>query len=573
MIEEGTGWKFRQHIEDNGLFEDQIVEHMGTGHLAVRRVFSKKLDQENEALEAVKEQVTCSKDLHHPAVQRIFFMEEVEGHLCLYGEHMDGTTLDVLTRHKTFQDRSKWVDAALAITTMLSEFQQANVAFDRLTLHSIRVKGNVVRVVSRWPTGTIRPGEEPESRFFRRLLELPVGGVYVARRGYPLEAGLERVKELLFFMATAKDLQSVAQVLEEREQRKRDSGAIGVSPLGLDSDIEQIILGLHESTGPNGIRSIEQLKSALAKLVGRKPRKAAPAPQFASAEVAVKRVSEESAPSPKRAAPAPDPIKGPKPPPPTAVPQQVAKPAPPVEPDPVSDPMPPRQAASASAPSSVNELGMLGRHTDDDADEDRAYLYPTPSSDKVPSKKAASGLKDERMSSSSTPSPDPSTVSADSATDADLPIPDKKKKKRRAGGGFKVKIPLSLILVPIGIAAVAGIAFFAWDFFKPHPQNERPVGQITQLPESVPVYTDLGLDASASYDADGDTLSFTWDIPEADPADYKLRMVDGTGDAKATIQFFRPGLYTIRLQVFDGQAMAPAVSQKIQAVPQNNGTQ
>lgn len=83
--------------------------------------------------------------------------------------------------------------------------------------------------------------------------------------------------------------------------------------------------------------------------------------------------------------------------------------------------------------------------------------------------------------------------------------------------------------------------------------NGRPIAQIAADPTLVPrgdgFRTVVRLDASGSTDPDGDTLSFSWVVPNG-------RFENGTTATDAVIEVTFPGTrpYTVTVTVSDGDA-------------------
>ncbi|MBX3728079.1 MAG: hypothetical protein KF858_02755 [Candidatus Sumerlaeia bacterium] len=544
MIHEGDGWKFTSHITENAFFEDQLVEHMLTGHRAVRRVYSKRLNLDEEAAAAVRRQVQMSAAIEHPGFQRLFFSEEVEEQYCVYGEHMDGQAFDALVRHKTFRKTAAWSEAALLLVDLARDFENLRIGFDHLTLDAMKVRWNLLRTAARYPTGALIPGMVPESRFFRRLLETPaIGGVYLAEFEYPLAAGLHRLKDLLYYMATAQTVVTVEQALQKAAEKEATTGARNISSLGVEAEIAEVLMRLHEPGASKGISSLRDLRRAITLLGAGNGRAAA----ASSPGVPMPAMLPPPQPPPvvPRVAPVAPP---PPPPPPVAVPAaQTFAPTP----APAAD-----SERSSRTSNPTGELQMTGRGREkEDAEEDRSYLYP--SSQAIP-KAEVTGNSGQLPSSSQSAAkaPTPAAAAARLASSGSV---GGASAKRSGGGGF-----LKVLAVLLAVAVVAAGAVGLMSMLKTGGPNLPPVAAFAPLPAVVEVRQAVELDGSESNDPEGSPLSYIWNVPNMDRTNYRITPNGSREARQARLEVFVPGTIEVTLEVHDGLSRSEVVSQSIE---------
>ncbi|MDK2970938.1 MAG: hypothetical protein PWP23_693 [Candidatus Sumerlaeota bacterium] len=542
MIEEGNGWKFTSHIDENAFYEDQLVEHIWTGHRSVRRVYSKRLNLDEEASRAVRRQITISSSIEHPGLQRLFFSEEVEGQFCVYGEHMDGATLETLVRHKTFVKGPDWAEGSLLLVDLMREFEAHGIGFDHLTLGSMKLRWNMLRVATRYPTGSLVPGRLPQSRFFRRLLETPeVGGVYLAEHGFPLEAGMQRLKDLLYFMATAQTVVPVAAALAKSQERLQETGSRSISMLGVDSEIEQILLRLHDPSGQKGISTLRDLRRAIALLapgagkpsvpvVASPPPAARPTPPTPAPEARARRVEST---------------------PPAATASESG------EDSAVSSPDPAASSPRATSQPATKPMEMMGRsRLADDLDEDRSYLYPSSSS--------ANLLPDSGGSLDSSSSSSSSQHLGSSGSLAKSPLPRSSSGSFRAMSGSRRSLPIkAIVLTLLVVAVLAGGGYGAMILLNSGKANATPLAAFVPPPEQININQPVVLDASPSSDEDGDPLRYQWVVEGLEVTNYSLRPNQTREAVNAELRIFVPGRYTITLTVFDGKNLSAPASHTV----------
>jgi hypothetical protein len=382
----------------------------------------------------------------------------------------------------------------------------------------------------------------PESRYFRRLLETPaIGGVYLAEFEYPLLAGLHRLKDLLYYMATAQTVVTVEQALQKAAEKQAETGSRNISALGVETEIAEVLMRLHEPGAQKGISSLRDLRRAITMLGAGGGRAAASSP-------VVPMPAMIPAPQPPPVVPRVTPGAPPPPPPPVVVPApQAFAPAP--------APAGPAERSSRSS-NRTGELQMTGRGREkEDAEEDRSYLYP--SSQAVPT----AGVTDnsgQLPSSSQTPAkpPTPATAAARLASSGSVGGSGAK----RSGGGGIVKV----VMVLLAVAVVAAGAVGLMSMLKGGGPNQPPIAAFASLPEFVELRQPVELDGSESHDPEGSPLRYIWNVPDLDRTNYRI-VPNGSAEARrARLEFFVPGTFTVTLEVHDGLSMSASVSQSIE---------
>jgi len=511
VIEPGDGWKFREKLADWNLFEDQAVEHILTGHIAARRVFIERLTADKTAIDALNKQMFLAARADHPALPRIYHAEIVKGHACIYTERVHGETLEAMARKAPYSAPERWAARALSIARICRDFQALGVGFDRLRLADLVASGTVTRV-ARWsPIANPTLEETGSSPYFSRLLEAGCGGVYVANTGqdYPLAAGLARLKDLFFFMATGQVERDVARAIAAANQE----GGRRLSVLGVEPPIADIIMRLHQPNGDNGIRDLETLETALQRVspvmnvsrVVAKPAPVAPARPYAIPP------SDDSVPLP----PLHD-----------AIPSSGEVPLPPRE---KARPL----ASPVEAPKAI-ETDMKSKESlERDASEDRSYLYPQKQGSSASSSRTSVGVGVDAQSFG-----------------AAAP-------RRDLSGIFRA-VAIALVLVVLaGGAAYAVVAFMA------SRENKPPVAVMAELAESYAVGEKIALDGTASTDPEAATLSYHWSVPGLDQSNLYWARNNSRDAARTELQIFQSGEYPVRLRVFDGAGFSPDIERTI----------
>lgn len=566
MIESGLGWKFRDHISDRILFEDQVCEHMVSGHLARRRVFPERLYKDEIALGLIKEQIALSAKIEHPGFQRYFLAGDSVGHFTIVGELYDAPPLTIAAERKVYARAKDWHAFATRFVRFCLDMQRLRIALDRLNLDDVQFHRNMFQIASRFPVGVVDAAAITGSPYLQRLMESGVGGAYVVDKGdYPSEASLRRVKEFLFTLASGQATRTVQQAIELRQESARTTGAKQFSSLGIDLLVEGIILRMHDSHDPQPIRSFAALAAAL---------DAIPPEDLARSGQAVQtgvppssgNVGGSSPHVPARGAGAPPSSSGPSG---TFASSTAPRPAAGISMPGTASPAPPKSAPRVyDGPTGRTDHKVADRDTrmKEDETEDRSYLYPQRSTSPAAAPKPASA-------SASAPKPDPQTGGR-------LPSGTLYGSHGGAVPKAKGKTDLTGLLKVVGVlallAALAGGGWFVWSMTQAPPPNGIPVAAIATTPATIEVLQTITLDAGPSTDPDGEPLVYTWRVKDVDKQtylgtpDHKL-LPNGTKEAaKPTLQIFQAGRYEIELKVFDGRSNSEPVHRPLEVVPKKD---
>lgn len=519
MIESAFGYKFRDHINETILYEDQLVEHGLTGYIAQRRVFPKRLVQDEVAFEAIKDQVRLSTTISHPNVPSILNAGMHDGQYLLIQQNFQGETLELIAQRKHAQTAKDWAAIARRLVRMFSSLQLNGIAFDRISLADVIYTNQLILVGSRYPVGVTGEKALEKSPFLQRLFESTTSGIYHVQGRFPVAECLEATKNLLFQLSCSKQYESVDKALDVQLERMRTSGQTKLySALGIEHAIEEVILRLHNQKDSNAIRSLEELTVALDKMDVNKSRpKEMP--------IGMRQVEPEAMNTAHSFAPDFDDSTSQR----SASSSKVSPPKAFVPP--VVNPTPrtsefKKEASDYGATGGTKQ--MIGHDTHEDAEEDRSYLYPS-----KPSSESTSSVSNKKPSNDSIASGD--TISA--------PAPRK-----------SISIPVVPILIGVAVLVVVGVAASILPALMKKENNpptaviDAPAGTVTKA--TVP----LILNGKNSSDPDENTnLTYTWFVPKGqlDTTDYILKQTDSTG-SEVSISIFKPGSYTVELVVFDG---------------------
>ncbi len=106
--------------------------------------------------------------------------------------------------------------------------------------------------------------------------------------------------------------------------------------------------------------------------------------------------------------------------------------------------------------------------------------------------------------------------------------------------------------------------------YQPRLYDTAPVAVIDAAP-TAPLYGQVQLDGSGSYDPDGDPIVFTWRVHAApEGSDLPANPFDRNGDRNASFTAFAPdvlGRYTVGLRVDDGQVQSESAYVVVDVVP------
>src|SRR5437588_2069990 len=113
-----------------------------------------------------------------------------------------------------------------------------------------------------------------------------------------------------------------------------------------------------------------------------------------------------------------------------------------------------------------------------------------------------------------------------------------------------------LLLAALAVLILLGAGLwwfdpFAW--FGPARDNTPPVAAFAVQPAKGPAPLTVTLDAAASTDADGNTLTYAWDFGNGSK---------GAG-VRTTCTYAAPGTFTVQLTVTDTHGASHSVSQSV----------
>ncbi len=519
MIESAYGYKFRDHIVETILYEDQVVEHYITGYIAQRRVFPKRMNQDEVAVQAIKEQVRLSTTISHPNVPSIINAGMHADQYVIIQQYSPGESLDLIAQRKHAATPKEWKPIARRFVRMLASLQLNGIAFDRISLRDVMYNKQLILVGSRYPVGVTASKDLDKSAYLQRLFESQTSGIYHVQGRFPVDECLVSVKNLLFQLASSNQQENVDSALAIQLERMRDSGQAKIySALGISHPIEEIILRLHNQSDSNAIRSLDDLIVAIEKM-DTSTRSSVEMP------IGLKQSKEQSGKSETKFAP------------------DFAQPSSPSRASKESNFVPPtvnrpssrtavKTPSQSDAPSTTQNRQMIGQISSTDVEEDRSYLYPKgpkadahDSADSVASSKSPSAINDSLDSIKLT----------------------------------KAKQPISIPVIPIFTVVILLIVGFVGYNYIPvlflKKENNPPVAVITPLDGlSGKTTSTLNFSGADSSDPDeGTSLAYRWSLknPDLDPTDYLLKSANGSS-SDISLSIFKVGTYTLELIVFDG---------------------
>ncbi len=534
MIEAGLGWKFRDHVADRIIFEDQVVENIVTGHLARRRVYPERLSRDETALNCIKRQIAASSKIEHPGFQRLFLAGDSAGYFTVIGELNDAPPLTVAAERKLYTKARDWHGFALRFARFCVEMQRLRIALDRLNLDDIQFHRNMFQISNRFPVGILDDATILASPYLQRLMESPVGGAYSTDKGqYPLEAGMRKVKEFLFTMASGQTARDVRQMLEYRQESARVTGSKQYTSLGIEPVIESLILRMHEPMDTHPIRNFDQLVQALESVPDEELQSSSPSGNLGSGAAVPGSSPSSSSGSIAAARPA-------------------------VRADPGTGERP-QSVPRAYTPTGKSDVPMESSERQKlDEEEDRSYLYPQRDTVNPTAKGRGPGTTSPKPDPSTGPKSDPGTGSLYTPGAPARPL----KRRRDTGAALAMVGKIVGALVVVALLGFAG--WYVWASMQAPPPNAKPVAAFAALPATMGVNKEFALDGSLSTDADGQSLVYSWTVYSVDPQgvqgkalgtiEHRLLPNGTDGAARPNLMIFQAGRYRIELKVFDGQS-------------------
>ena len=477
MIEPGDGWRFRETLDEHSLVHEQLVDHVVTGAMARRRVYMAKAMADDEAVEAARAHAALIARRRTPRLPALVGIESIEGHLCVSTQHLAGEPLDVMLRRGAVSDPRRWAALAMRLARLCKAMEADHAGFQRLLLRDV-IDCRGVLAVARWaPMGALPPGRPDPTSVLARLADPAFGGAVAHDGPIPLREAMQRLKDLLYEVATGRP----GATMDAALAADRGNMAARGSGLGIELPIEKVLLRLHEADKPNGLRTLEGLMDVLDSMLPERPR-----PWVRPA-------------AGRRAQPAAEATPG-------AIPQRETS-----------------ERAAELAP-------FLKASIEEDAEEDRRYLYPGRPAETV-------------------------EQDGEDAVESALFRDAQARAERRAQPGAWIK-PVALTIVALAVVIGGYLAVNAL-LSKP-PINQPPVAIFTLDAPQVRVREQASLDGAASTDPEGERLRFEWKVDDVARTEYRF---SAETEPVTTVQFFAPGSYTIRLEVWDGLNKASSTAE------------
>lgn len=550
MIAPGAGWRFQEHIASHELYEDQVMEHEVTGHLAVRRVYAPELLDNPTAAALLRGQAQALAALDHAALPRWYGLLEVEGRLCWLFENLRGQTLRGQLRARGHLSAGRWAAAAFDLIELFRDLSRAGVSLAALRLEDLVVLDETLRIASLAPVPKPPPAGSPS--MIVALAADKASGVW--HRGDPRRQAGENaaILNLLFHLAAPSEERSLAEdiAIHEAQQQQIGGGPRVQSVLGIEGPIEQVLLRFHHRPDWKW----DELAEALMPLVDRG---AAPESTHVPAaggetfhlsstprhpnehqarQAEVVRQKQEpwkpsgpaspssSSSSSSAAVPAATPAPAPKP-----AATTTATPSP-------DDQTPgPRRSSAEREVFARSEIRMEGStRFEDDASEDRSYLIPEQRAEEK----------------------------------AEIIAQEIVRKRRSLLGGLGVKTFAIVLIALVAVGGVAAGVMFLPDLLsKKAPPNQTPVAAFTASSQKFAAYEKVRLDASASNDPEGVSLVYTWQVRDLPPDQWRIEPNKNRQAAKPELQIYAEGTHVIELKVFDDAVYSLPVDVEVSVGP------
>lgn len=532
MITPGAGWRFQEHIATHELFEDQVVEHEVTGHLAIRRVYAPELLENAAAAELLRGQARALAAMQHPALPAFYGIHEQEGRLVWLFENLRGQTLRGNLRARGHLSAGRWAAAAFDLIELLRDLSRGGLSFSRLRLEDFVVLDETVRLATLAPAPDPAPTGAPA--IVAALAADRASGVW--HRGDPRRQPGEsnRLLDVLYHLAMPTQEATLADGLAayETQQQQLGSGPRVHSVLGIEGAIEQVLLRFHRLPDWKW----DELAEALMPLIDRgAPIESSHAPAGDDAF----RLTRTPRPAPDSPARPPEPVRQKQQP---FVAPSEADPTPQVAaaPGPVATRSPddptPSSARRSSAEREVfarSEIRMEGKNRfEDDATEDRTYLIP-----------------EQRV---------------EEKTELVAQAIVRRRRSWMASKRFVV-LSVATVLVVGGIIAVSLIvpAMFA----KETPPNQPPTALFTLSTQTFAAYQKVKLDATGSSDPEGRSLLYSWQVKGLTSDQWRIEPNKTRDAATPELQIYVEGRHAVELKVFDDAVYSLPVEAEVVVGP------
>lgn len=261
MIHPSRRWRFIQEIEDQGYYEDEIVQHQVSEHRAIRRSYSEKFTQDEIATGEVIAQLRLAASCTPPALPIVYAVEITKDRLSYIMELVEGVEVVHLVRQKEFTRPRPWSSFAIKLVDELVLLRRTGARFERLPLeHLVIADNNELRIRQRFPVGPLDHELVARSRFLQRFEIIERGGVYTSTAPPNEAAELEAARDILLKAASA----NTANTFDELRQEVLANPERHSSPLArIDSSIAEFLFRINTGTGSADIRTLDQLRSRL----------------------------------------------------------------------------------------------------------------------------------------------------------------------------------------------------------------------------------------------------------------------------------------------------------------------
>lgn len=552
MIHPSLRWRFISQVEDRGYFEEEIVSHLSIEHRAHRVSFSDRFSADARASQAVREQARLAANCNSPALPFLYAVEEVKTSLTIIYELVEGIPLEDRMRAGQYARPAAWAEMVVKLVDEMLEARTCGARFDRLgSQHIVIVENDDLRFSHRCPVGDVSREQVEGSQFLARYAS-GTHGVYTSR-SIPNElAELARLRDILL-KAAASSLTADFETLRAEVLRAPEMYS---SPLAnVEKEVGDVLVRMATTSEPSApISTLRELRQAASRLRRDEPkaRPAAPGatllpppslhPGSAAATVVAGSTS----------------FRTPEPPRPTPTPRSLD--------------MPPAAMAPSPASPSPSDTG-----TPRLAADTGPLPAPPPKAKAKPSK--TSGVPrdfnpDEDLNPYSIPTGpvavrDPASSSLPAAQALRVEV-------RRPPRDWKPLITKIVILLVI-VGAIAGAAVFVLPLLTPSRPNTKPVAAIQPAqPQSIEMNQYIVFDATASTDAEGDKLTYQWDVEGAAESIIMSDPERTTGTAtnsmllttpRIKVQFLSTGNYTVRLRTNDGSFFSEPVTVAVEVRP------
>lgn len=261
MIHPSRRWRFIQELEDQGYYEDEIVQHQVSEHRAIRRSYSEKFSQDEIASGEVIAQMRLAANCMAPALPIVYAVEITKDRLSYIMELVEGVEVVHLLRQKEFTKPRPWSSFAIKLVEELVHLRRTGARFEKLPLdHLVIAENDELRIRQRFPVGPLDPDLVAKSRFLQRFEIIERGGVYTSNTPPDEAAEMEAIRDILLKAAAA----NTSSTFDELRQEVLAHPERHSSPLArIDSTIAEFLFRMNTGSGSGDIRTLDLLRSRL----------------------------------------------------------------------------------------------------------------------------------------------------------------------------------------------------------------------------------------------------------------------------------------------------------------------